>query len=302
MGPYKVAEDIFLSPFWPSDTAEVHRILNINNAVSLGLYTASVTYPFPLENAEDFISNQVAKRTARGFVDCWSVRRGGESKSPVIGLMSLHAFDHEKEGAPVCHHASHLSDGSESDGDNRLPLRCGVLGYWLSPEWTGHGIMTRAVDYGLRRLARSAMGYERVHGKAWEDNVASCRVMERAGMLRVPSVARFVPKFGGIKSSAHYVLDTLTLQSSFHFMTPTSPPDNFSSPIRNMGPCRIDGDLYLSHIVPSDAPEIHRILNIDSAISKGLYSAKMTFPFLCAVRGALCTQVRRDQDVFALDS
>ncbi|KAG0027602.1 hypothetical protein BGZ81_005451 [Podila clonocystis] len=206
MGPYKVAEDIYLSPFSTSDISELHRVLNITNAISLGLYTASVTFPFPLENAEAFISIQVAKRTARGFVDCWAIRRGEDPESPVIGLLSLHAFDHEKEGAHPCYQTSRASVGAESDGDNRLPLRCGVLGYWLSPEYTGHGIMARTVDYGLCHLARS-LGYERVHGKAWEDNLASCRVMERAGMLRASSVARFVPKFGGIKSSAHYVLD-----------------------------------------------------------------------------------------------
>ncbi|KAF9327974.1 hypothetical protein BG006_008787 [Podila minutissima] len=206
--PYKVAEDIFLSPFTSSDTTELHRILNITNAISLGLYTASVTFPFPLENAEAFISHQLAKRSARGFADCWAIRRGEGLESPVIGLLSLHAFDHEKEGVPACYRVPPpLSGRSGSDGDNKLPLRCGVLGYWLSPEYTGQGIMTQAVYYGLRQIARSALGYEHVHGRAWEDNVASCRVMERAGMRQVPSVARFVPKFGEIKSSAQYVLD-----------------------------------------------------------------------------------------------
>lgn len=206
VGPYKIAQDIYLTPFFTSDTTELHRVLNINNAVSLGLYTASVTFPFPLEEAQNFISRQVAKRTERGFVDCWAIRSGGEAEL-VIGLLSLHAFGHETDGAPVCYHASPPSDESDEEGGNKVPLRCGVLGYWLSPEFTGRGIMTRAVDYGLRQLARSAMGYERVHGKAWEDNVASCRVMERAGMKRAASVARFVPKFGEIKSSAHYILD-----------------------------------------------------------------------------------------------
>ncbi|KAF9394317.1 hypothetical protein CPC16_011711 [Podila verticillata] len=267
VGPYKITKDICLTPFSASDAAELHRVLNINNAVSLGLYTASVTFPFPLEEAQNFISRQVAKRTERGFVDCWAIRSGEEGS--VIGLLSLHAFGHETDGAPACYHASPLSDELDGEGDSKKPLRCGVLGYWLSPEFTGRGIMTRVVEYGLRHLARSAMGYERVHGKAWEDNVASCRVMERAGMMRAASVARFVPKFGEIKSSAHYILDTLH----------QTPPDHSSSPIHNTGPYNVADDLYLSFVIPLDTPEIYRILNISDAISKGLYSAKMTFPF-----------------------
>ncbi|KAF9315060.1 hypothetical protein BG003_003516 [Podila horticola] len=197
MGPYKVAEDIYLSPFFISDTSELHRVLNITNAVSLGLYTASVTFPFPLEGAESFTRRHELKRAERGFVDEWAIRPAPEG--PVMGLLALRAFDHEEEGVPVCCH--------EQDVSSKVPMRCGGIGYWLSPEATGKGVMTRVLDYALRQLARQEMGFERVHGEAWEENLASCRVMERAEMQPAAPVPCFVPKFGETKICAHYVAD-----------------------------------------------------------------------------------------------
>ncbi|KAF9327973.1 hypothetical protein BG006_008786 [Podila minutissima] len=198
MGPYKVAEDIYLSPFSVSDTSELHRVLNITNAVSLGLYTASVTFPFPLEGAESFTRRHESRRTERGFADAWAIRPAPEG--PVMGLLGVHEFDHEDEGVPVCYH-------EQGGSGNKVPMRCGGVGYWLSPDATGKGIMTRVLDYGLQQLARQVMGFERVHGEAWGENVASRRVMERAGMQSAPPVECFVPKFGETKICAHYILD-----------------------------------------------------------------------------------------------
>lgn len=197
MGPYKVAEDLYLSPFSASDTLELHRVLNLTNAVSLGLYTANVTFPFPLARAEAFTRRHEARRAERGFADAWAIRPAPEG--PVMGLVSLQASDHEGDGLPLCYHV--LGDGSE------VPKRCGTIGYWLSPEATGKGIMTRVVDYALQQMARQLMGYERVHGEAWEENTASHRVMERAGMQPAAPVPCFVPKFDQIKICAQYILD-----------------------------------------------------------------------------------------------
>ncbi|KAG0027601.1 hypothetical protein BGZ81_005450 [Podila clonocystis] len=203
MGPYKVAEDIYLSPFSISDTSELHRILNITNAVSLGLYAASVTFPFPIEGAEYFTRRHESKRTERGFADEWAIRPSPEG--PVMGLLGVRAFNHEEEDVPVCYHSNATSSGSD-DGD-KVPMRCGTIGYWLSPEATGKGVMTRVLEYGLRELAPQAMGFERVHGEAWQENTASRRVMERAGMRPAPDVPCFVPKFGATKICAHYIAD-----------------------------------------------------------------------------------------------
>lgn len=205
MGPYKVAEAIYLSPFSPSDTTELHRILNITNAVSLGLYGENMTFPFPLENAQAFTQWHLDRRTERRFVDCWAIRPSPEG--PVIGLIGVNDFGHVEDGMDICYKTASTGLSDQTGEEAEVPMRCGKFGYWLSPEVTGQGIMTRVLDYVLRQLARQAIGLERVHGKAWEDNVASCRVMERVGMTREKSFPWYVPKFKETKMCAHYVLD-----------------------------------------------------------------------------------------------
>ncbi|KAG0037505.1 hypothetical protein BGZ82_002417 [Podila clonocystis] len=210
MGPYNVADNLYFSPIISSDAPELHRILNINDAVSKGLYSAKMFLPFSREGAEAFTQHHIAWRTKYGFVDCWAIRY--ESEGPVLGLLGLHAYDHEAEGVPLCYRMGDVGSGSlghsdEQDCGTKVPMRCGRLGYWLSPEAIGQGIMTRAVEYGLKQLARPLMVYERMHGEAWEDNVASCKVIERVGMQCARSVARYVPKFDETKMCSHYILD-----------------------------------------------------------------------------------------------
>jgi hypothetical protein len=87
-------------------------------------------------------------------------------------------------------------------------FHCGGIGYWLSPEHGGKGIMTEVVDYALRKLARQEFGYDRVHGEAWADNAGSRGVMERVGMRSAVGVPCFVPKFNATIDIAHYIFDT----------------------------------------------------------------------------------------------
>ncbi|KAF9119845.1 hypothetical protein BGW39_011871, partial [Mortierella sp. 14UC] len=51
IGPYKVTPTIWLSPVLVSDTAELHRILNIDNSVHNGLYSDKMVFPFSEEAA-----------------------------------------------------------------------------------------------------------------------------------------------------------------------------------------------------------------------------------------------------------
>lgn len=56
------------------------------------------------------------------------------------------------------------------------------VGYWLTPDACGKGVMTRCVKalatYGFREL-----GFHRIHIRAEPENVSSWRVAERAGFL-----------------------------------------------------------------------------------------------------------------------
>lgn len=185
LGPYNVPDNLYLSPIIPLDTPEIYRILNISDAISKGLYSAKKTFPFTREGSDAFTQYHVARRTTHGYVDCWAIRPAPEG--PVLRLLGLHAYNHEAKGVPVCYRTSDVGSDSvhyDAQGsDTRVPMCCGRLGYRLSPEVTSQGVMTRGVEYGINQLA-SVLGYERMHDEAWEENVASCRVIERVGNAR----------------------------------------------------------------------------------------------------------------------
>lgn len=88
----------------------------------------------------------------------------------------------EKSSAPF---AVVLDEPIGSLGLNRIDWndRAGEIGYWIARETRGRGLATRA----LRLVAGWALGelrLERVYLRAEEQNVASCRVAEKAGFTR----------------------------------------------------------------------------------------------------------------------
>lgn len=57
------------------------------------------------------------------------------------------------------------------------------LGYWLAEPFWGRGIMTRAVQC-VTAYAIEALGLHRVYAEPYAHNVASARVLEKAGYVR----------------------------------------------------------------------------------------------------------------------
>ncbi|KAI1316545.1 hypothetical protein EDD11_009884 [Mortierella claussenii] len=192
IGPYQVDESIWLTPVYRSDTAELCRVLNINRCISEGLYSPKMVFPFPEAEAFSFTERHQQKRLKGRVVTSWAIRTQGDG--PIIGLFALDPFDHGNLGPCT--------------GDGGQELKCGGLGYWISPEYAGQGIMTRVVQYGVRRMARDVFGFERVHGEAWVENQASRVVMERAGMMYSEGEPCYVAKFDEVKQVAFYTVDT----------------------------------------------------------------------------------------------
>ncbi|KAH7060354.1 acyl-CoA N-acyltransferase [Linnemannia elongata] len=209
-GPYEVSSSLWLSPVALSDTAEVYRILNIDNSIHNGLHSAKMCFPFSEEAARYFTARHLRNREEKGICHEWAIRTGVDG--PMIGLFALGPFDHGdmgpcyrgKEPVAKAEPAHETDDGKDNEGI----LNCGGIGYWLSPEQAGKGVMTEVIKFALTRMAKQELGFDRVHGEAWTDNVGSRRVMERAGMRPAVGVPVFVPKFDAVKDIAHYIYDT----------------------------------------------------------------------------------------------
>ena len=78
------------------------------------------------------------------------------------------------------------------------------IGYWLSRDYNGRGIMTRAV-HAMEKLAFDMLGMHRVEIRADVRNKKSCAVAERAGyvyegVLRGAYVLRGVPTDIAVRS------------------------------------------------------------------------------------------------------
>ncbi|KAG9073327.1 hypothetical protein KI688_001119 [Linnemannia hyalina] len=187
---------------------EQHRILNLNDSFFKGLYSDSMTFPFPKEEALRFSMYQEQKRVQQGVCQTWAIRSTVDG--PMIGLFSLDPQDHREmgpcyRGKELVLNAAVATTPTMKGNDDEAPLNCGGIGYWLSPEHTGEGIMTDVLKFALTRLARQEFGYDRVHGECWTDNIGSSQVMERAGMQQVIGLSIFVPKFNATKDVAHFI-------------------------------------------------------------------------------------------------
>ncbi|GAA0594019.1 GNAT family protein [Streptomyces crystallinus] len=63
------------------------------------------------------------------------------------------------------------------------PFRSGGLGYWVDQAWAGRGLATAAVNE-VCRVAREELGLHRVEAGTLVDNLASQRVLTKAGFQR----------------------------------------------------------------------------------------------------------------------
>lgn len=199
IGPFRVSDSIFLTVIETTDEEELYRVLNIDNTIANGLHSPKMVFPFPRDGATYFIKRQVALRINQGIVHNWAIRTSVDG--PMIGLVYLDDFDHGDELGPC------FRDEGSASTDPTNVLRCGGFGYWLSPEWTGKGMMTSVIRYSLQHMARPLFGFERVHAEAWLENTASTRVMEKAGMRPTRGLPCFVAKFNATKEIAHFIRD-----------------------------------------------------------------------------------------------
>ena len=77
------------------------------------------------------------------------------------------------------------------------------LGYWLSPDHWGRGIMTEAVR-AICREGFDACGVERIYAEPFADNAASRRVLEKCGFALEGVLRKSIYKGGMYHDSCIY--------------------------------------------------------------------------------------------------
>lgn len=139
---------LLLRPFEPSDARSVQRILD-DRLVSATLL--DTPHPFTLEAAQHWIE---------------TARRGGDRGDAFV-------FALIRKRHPLFIGCIDI----EVNGEHRR----GDMAYWLSPEHWGQGYTTEAAQR-IVRFGFESLGLGRIYAQCVCTNIASARVMEKAGL------------------------------------------------------------------------------------------------------------------------
>ena len=124
-----------------------------------------VPYPYDREMAEEFVrGSDLSYRNHQGIV--FAIEKDGIFAG-TIGLHGIQLTDH-----------------------------CAEVGYWIEKSHRGSGLCTAALQ-SILDFSLNIMAFRRIEGMADFNNIASQRVMERAGMVRDALLRNRVTKPNG---------------------------------------------------------------------------------------------------------
>lgn len=128
------------------------KLAELGDDPMVAAYTASIPSPYTSEDAQTFIEHTiVAAERDENYV--FGIHLQTDELMGVINLRPSHRH------------------------------RSGHLGYWIGANFRNHGFMTEAVQ-GIMLFAFQTLGLHRVHTSCLAVNVASARVLEKAGLKR----------------------------------------------------------------------------------------------------------------------
>jgi len=149
----------------PDDAESLAKHAN-NRRVWLGLRDL-FPHPYAIENAHEFLRRATAEKPTTKFcIDIEGATAGG------IGI---------RIGEDVHRHV-------------------GQLGYWLGEEFWGRGIMTEAVSEFVNYCFKK-FPLHRIYAEAYANNLASARVLEKAGFVLEGRLRKNVVKDGKVLDS-----------------------------------------------------------------------------------------------------
>ncbi len=143
------SENLFLRPAWIEDAQAITAGIGEEMIVS---NLARAPWPYTLEGAVEFLS-----RPHEDGLPNFALTLPGQSGAPLIGMCGLH----ERE------------DGVE-------------IGYWIARKWWGRGFATEAARSVVKIAC--ALGINRIHAAHFVDNMASGKVLTKAGFTHTGEI------------------------------------------------------------------------------------------------------------------
>jgi ribosomal-protein-alanine N-acetyltransferase len=170
----ELKDGFYLSPVQEGDQpAYVQHLADKDTSDRL----LKVPFPYTAEDANFWVNLRLNAAKTESRPSHFAIRRGDGFLLGGIGL--------ELGGGETQHRAE--------------------LGYWISKDYRGRGVMTAAVNavtrYGFRDL-----GLRRIQATAFTTNTESHRVLEKAGFTREGLLASYYIKAGKLIDVYMYVL------------------------------------------------------------------------------------------------
>jgi RimJ/RimL family protein N-acetyltransferase len=123
-----------------------------------------------------------SEKDENGIIDCQGVGKRFVAEAVRENLevpQTVYRFAISDAGGNVIGYVIVLTQ-SDHDGDQKLKSGC-EIGYFISPEYQGKGIATRAIST-LINVISEKVALDSIWGLAHPDNAASIRVFEKLGM------------------------------------------------------------------------------------------------------------------------
>lgn len=153
--------ELILRPLREDDTNDIYQACQ---DPTISAFTR-VPYPYEKEMAEEFVRGcDLSYRNHQGIV--FAIEKDGVFAG-TIGLHGIQLTDH-----------------------------CAEVGYWIEKSHRGSGLCTAALQ-ALLGFSIDVLEFRRIEGMADFNNIASQRVMERAGMVRDALLRNRVTKPNG---------------------------------------------------------------------------------------------------------
>lgn len=146
-----VNSSIYISPLTESDGPMMAERINDKRIAD---NTLTIPYPYQLSDAELFIATAIAQKESTGTRN-FAIRHYEEGLIGGIGQHFKYRMDSHKE----------------------------EIGYWLTPEFWGKGIMTEVVSKFVEAIVLNR-GLKRIEAPVFQHNLASARVLEKNGFER----------------------------------------------------------------------------------------------------------------------
>jgi RimJ/RimL family protein N-acetyltransferase len=156
--------DIHLRDVAPSDAPQIQLLCN-NRRVSQYL-SNNVPFPYTLQDAETFIHLSLQKNLVQMI----------QLETTLVGCIGL-----------IAHTSENLKHSM-------------ALGFWLGEPYWGRGILSHILPRFIQQHVRRHFPHiHRLYAQVLVDNIASCRVLEKAGFQR-----EGIRKDGFLKQGIYY--------------------------------------------------------------------------------------------------